>query len=174
MTRWLLAIFLIIYSGAVWGQSAPQNPPMDYGMVPTVGQWIGWFQQKEDVFGTQPGLPLIGNSSGGVTAGAKSGATNIFATSTGALTSGHCVSIDGSGNLIDAGGACTIGGGGGTVSAGSAGDLGYYASSGTVIAPLTLGSGVQTLLGGTSTGTVGLVGSNSPTITGTLTAAATN
>ena len=36
---------------AGFAQSAPQNPPMTYGMVPTVGQWVGWFQQKNDVLG---------------------------------------------------------------------------------------------------------------------------
>ena len=32
-------------------QSPPQNPPMTYGMVPTTGQWINWFQQKQDATG---------------------------------------------------------------------------------------------------------------------------
>ena len=48
--------------------------------------------------------------------GTRSGNTTSFATTTGAMTSGNCVSIDGSGNLVAAGGACTTGGGGGTVS----------------------------------------------------------
>lgn len=40
------------------------------------------------------------------------GNTTKLATSTGALTNGHCVQIDASGNLVDSGGVC--GGGGGT------------------------------------------------------------
>jgi hypothetical protein len=40
------------------------------------------------------------------TSGTASGNTSKFATSTGTLTSGHCVSIDASGNLVDAGTAC--------------------------------------------------------------------
>ena len=44
---------------------------------------------------------------------AISGNSATAATSTGSLTNGHCVSIDASGNFVDAGGACTTGGGGG-------------------------------------------------------------
>lgn len=88
-------------------------------------------------------LPLIGNGTGALAQGSRSGSTTDFATASGALTSGHCVSIDGSGNFVDAGGACTTGGGGGTVSSGSANQLGVYASSGTVISGLaTANSGV--------------------------------
>lgn len=73
----------------------------------------------------------------------KSGNTNIVGTVSGTLTNGHCVSIDGNMNLVDAGGACTTGGGGGTVSAGSINQLGVYASTGTTISGLaTANSGV--------------------------------
>ena len=99
------------------------------------------------ITGFSANLPLIGGGAGAVVSGSRSGSTTDFATIIGSLISGHCVSIDGSGNLIDAGGACTVGGGGGTVSAGSSGNLGYYSTSGTVISPLTLGSGVLTALG---------------------------
>jgi hypothetical protein len=99
------------------------------------------------ITGFTANLPLIGGGAGAVVSGSRSGSTTDFATVIGSLISGHCVSIDGSGNLIDAGGACTVGGGGGTVSAGSSGNLGYYSTSGTVISPLTLGSGVLTALG---------------------------
>jgi hypothetical protein len=78
-------------------------------------------------------LPLIGNGASAVAQGTRSGNTTTFATATGTLTNGHCVSIDASGNFIDAGGACTVGGGGGTVSAGTAGQMGYYATSSTTI-----------------------------------------
>lgn len=77
-------------------------------------------------------LPLIGNGAGAIAQGTISGNTTTFATTTGTLTSGHCVSIN-SGNLVDAGGACTTGGGGGTVSSGTAGQLALYASSGTTV-----------------------------------------
>jgi hypothetical protein len=85
-------------------------------------------------------LPLIGNGTGALAQGTRSGSTTDFATASGTLTSGHCVSIDGSGNFVDAGGACTTGGGGGTVSSGTANQLGVYASSGTVISGLTSGN----------------------------------
>ena len=56
-------------------------------------------------------LPVIGNGTG-VTTGTRSGNTTSFATTSGTLTSGHCVDIDASGNLIDAGAACGSGGSG--------------------------------------------------------------
>lgn len=88
-------------------------------------------------------LPLIGNGASALAQGTRSGNTTTFATSTGALINGHCVSIDGSGNFIDAGGACTTGGGGGTVSSASANQLAYYAGAGTVVSGLaTANSGV--------------------------------
>lgn len=75
----------------------------------------------------------------------KSGNSNIYATTNGALTNGHCVSIDASGNFVDAGSTCGTGGGG--VTAGTAGQLGYYQSTGANIVGLTLGTGVLTGLG---------------------------
>lgn len=97
--------------------------------------------------GFTPNLPVIGSAGGFLTQGTRSGNTTSFGTTTGALTNGHCVSIDSNGNLIDAGGACTTGGGGGTVSAGTSGQLGYYASSGTTISGTNAGTGVVTALG---------------------------
>lgn len=82
--------------------------------------------------------PVIGGGAGvAPSSGSRSGNTTTFATANGILTNGHCVSIDGSGNFVDAGGSCTTGGGGGTVSSGTANDLAYYASSGTVVTGLT-------------------------------------
>ena len=100
------------------------------------------------------GKPLLGAGTSPVTFGTLSGSTTEFATATGTLTNGHCVSIDGSGNFIDAGGACTTGGGGGTVSSSTANNLAYYATSGTVVTGLasanngvliTSGSGVPSI-----------------------------
>ena len=90
-----------------------------------------------------PNLPVIGNAtSNGFAQGTRSGNTTAFGTVTGALTNGHCVSIDANGNLIDAGGACTTGGGGGTVSAGSAGQVGIYATTGSTISGGNVGTGL--------------------------------
>jgi hypothetical protein len=61
-------------------------------------------------------------------------------------TVGHCLQWGTSG-VTDAGGACTTGGGGGTVSSGNAGQLTYYASTGTVVSGATTGTGVLTALG---------------------------
>lgn len=58
--------------------------------------------------------PVIGGGAGvAPSSGSRSGNTTTFGTTTGTLTSGHCVSIDASGNLVDAGAAC--GSGSGTV-----------------------------------------------------------
>ena len=90
------------------------------------------------------GAPVIGGGAGAApSSGTKSGNTNIFATATGTLTNGHCVSIDSNGNFVDAGGACTTGGGGGTVNSATAGQLAYYAGTGTAVSGLTLGTNLS-------------------------------
>lgn len=66
------------------------------------------------------------------TSGTKTGSTAAFATASGTLTSGDCVSIDGSGNFVDAGGACTVGGGGGTVASSTIGQVAAYTAATTV------------------------------------------
>lgn len=73
--------------------------------------------------------PLISGGGGGTAMswGTRSGNTSEFATANGALTSGHCVNIDASGNFQDAGAACATGQG--TVNAGTSGQITYYASS---------------------------------------------
>ena len=85
-----------------------------------------------------------------------SGNTSKVATASGSLVNGHCVSIDASGNLVDAGGACTTGGGGGTVSAASVGQFAIYTGSTTVAGSAT-GSGVVTALGNNANGAGGFV-----------------
>lgn len=75
-------------------------------------------------------LALAANASGGAP------------TVDGAITTGHCLSW-GPG-IQDAGGACTTGGGGGTVNSGTAGQLGYYASTGTTINGETTLTAAQT------------------------------
>jgi len=86
--------------------------------------------------------PLIGSGTSPVTVGSRSGTTTVFATATGTLTDGDCVSLN-AGNIIDAGGPCTTGGGGGTVSAGTANQMAWYAGTGTTVSGLaTANSGV--------------------------------
>jgi hypothetical protein len=88
---------------------------------------------------TQGSLLFAGSTSGATTITGQAVASGTLtlpartanvATTVGALTNGHCVSIDASGNLVDAGGTCTTGGGGGTVGAGTAGQLSYYSTTG--------------------------------------------
>ena len=82
--------------------------------------------------GTSSTGQVLVNSSGAVAGVARAGNGNI-ASASGTLTNGHCVSIDSSGNFVDAGGACTTGGGGGTVNTAASGNLAYYASTGTAV-----------------------------------------
>ena len=88
-------------------------------------------------------LPLLGNGTGPVAQGTRTGNTTTFATSTGTLTTGDCVSVS-SGNFIDAGGPCTIGGGGGTVTAGTAGQTASYQSTGSTIVGIAPGAQTYT------------------------------
>ena len=60
-------------------------------------------------------------------------------------TVGHCLQWA-SGGVADAGGACTTGGGGGTVTSGTAGQITYYASTGTAVSGAATGTGVLTAL----------------------------
>lgn len=100
---------------------------------------------------------------------AISGNSATAATSTGSLTNGHCVSIDASGNFVDAGGACTTGGGGGTVTSATAGQITWYAASGTTVvgnANATISNGALVLgQAGSVVGSVGLNNVTSGTIT---------
>src|SRR5579863_9434824 len=75
MIRWASFILISLMIGicSASGQSAPTNPPMTYGMVPTVGQWVGWFQQKQDVLSAAP-LTVSG--------GTMLGRLNLFPSST--------------------------------------------------------------------------------------------
>ena len=82
--------------------------------------------------GTSSTGQVLVNSSGAVDGVGRAGNGNI-ASASGSLTNGHCVSIDSSGNFVDAGGACTTGGGGGTVNSAASGNLAYYASTGTAV-----------------------------------------
>lgn len=87
------------------------------------------------------GLPLVGGGSGvAPSVATKSGNTTTFVTTTGSLTNGDCVSIDGSGNFVPAGGPCTTGGGGGTVTSSTINNLAYYASTGTTVSGLPTGN----------------------------------
>lgn len=98
--------------------------------------------------------PVIGGGAGvAPTVGTRSGNTTTFGTTSGTLTNGHCVSLDASGNLVDAGGACTTGGGGGTVASSTVNSVAVYTGATTVTGtgPLTNG---QLLVGSTGSAPV--------------------
>lgn len=51
-------------------------------------------------------LPILGNGTGPLTQGTRSGNTTSFATTSGTLTSGDCAKFDASGNIADFGATC--------------------------------------------------------------------
>lgn len=51
-------------------------------------------------------LPLVGNGTGAIAQGTRSGNTTKFASVNGSLVSGNCLSVDASGNVIDDGSPC--------------------------------------------------------------------
>jgi len=96
--------------------------------------------------------PLLSGGGGSApeTWGTLSGSTSEFGTVSGALTSGHALIADASGNIADAGAPPATG----TVSAGSTSSLAYYTSSAATVFPLatanngvlvTSGSGVPSI-----------------------------
>lgn len=105
-----------------------------------------------------------------------SGNGTILGTTSGVMTSGDCVSINASGNLVAAGGPCTTGGGGGTVTSSTAGQMTWYASTGTTVignANVTASSGALRLGQATSVaGSLLLSGGTSGTGTVRVSAAA--
>jgi hypothetical protein len=71
----------------------------------------------------------------------KTGTTNTFVTASGAFTSGHCISFDGNGNLIDGGAPCVSASSG--VSAGTINQLAFYAATGSTVAGLPFDTTLQ-------------------------------
>ena len=146
--RKLFALLLALWAGPALAQS---NPGWVFGFVPTPAQWNAEWSTKLDynpsglpvtaggtgVLTFTANAPLIGAGTSAIAQGTRSGNTTVFGTTSGTLTSGHCVQFDSSGNLVDAGGVCTTGGGGGTVTSGTANSLAYYATTGTAVTGLT-------------------------------------
>ena len=97
--------------------------------------------------------PIVGNGSGALTTGTTSGTGFILATELAAIPAGHCVDVDGNGNLADAGGTCTTGGSSGVVASGSVGQFAVYSGT-TTVSGSTTGTGVVTA-SGVNIGTAG-------------------
>src|SRR5262244_3633966 len=104
--------------------------------------------------------PILGGGSGNPPfPGSKSGSTNTLATTSGSFVNGDCLSADGLGNVVDAGGPCTTGGGGGTVTSSTTNNMTYYAANGTTVSGLaTANNGVLV----TSSGGVPSISSTLP------------
>jgi hypothetical protein len=114
------------------------------------------------------GLPLLGAGTSPITTGTLSGNTTKFATTSGSLTNTHCVSIDASGNFVDAGGVCTTGGGGGTVGSGTGPQIAQYpGGTGNTVGGVTV-SGDATIANGGAL-TVASIGGKAVTLGGALT-----
>lgn len=127
-------------NGDIWCTSAGMYVQINGGTVGPLGSGgggvLGVTGGGTGVATITSGNVVIGQGTGPVTSYPRSGTATTIATASGTLTNGHCVSINGTGDLVDAGGACTTGGGGGTVSSGTANQLAYYATSGTVVGGL--------------------------------------
>lgn len=107
-------------------------------------------------------LPLIGNGAGNLAQGTRSGNTTSFATTSGTLTNSHCVSIDPSGNFVDAGAICGTGGGGGIIAANTL--LGNPTGSAATPQAVSLLSSLA--FSGTSIGLSGTLTSNVASVPG--------
>ncbi len=111
---------------------------------------------------------LLYNNAGTLGNYARAGTGTTIGTTSGTLTSGHCVSIDANANFVDAGGACTTGGGGGTVNSGNSGEIAYYGATGTAVtgnSNLTISSGAVTVgIAGSVVGSVAFGNATSGTI----------
>ena len=143
MFKWLLLLLLLATPAWAQNPTCPTRPVGDSSNACAstafvnnfTDSFLPWSVPNGGTGGTSYtiGLPLIGNGTGAIAQGTRSGNTTTFATTTGTLTNGDCVSIGSGGNIQDAGGACTIGGGGGTVSSASKGQPAFYGASGTVV-----------------------------------------
>jgi hypothetical protein len=113
---------------------------------------------------------VIGNGTSPVSVYARSGSGTTIATASGSLTSGHCVSINGTGDFVDAGGACTTGGGGGTVASSTIGQVAVYTAATTVTGIAACNNGYY---GTNGSGTVSCITTLNATLSATITALGT-
>lgn len=129
--------------GTTGGFSAPTATAVNAIQAPAGGVTGKYLVATDSMFFTEEAPPAVGgasqaklyadSTSHNVLLSKNGGTFKNVATNTGALTNGNCVSINGAGDFVDAGGPCTTGGGGGTVSSALQYDIGYYATAGTTI-----------------------------------------
>src|SRR5271157_2349122 len=108
-------------------------------------------------------VPIAASASSVASSHALTGTGLFIASSTGALPSGDCVSINGAGDFVDAGGPCTIGGGGGTVASSTVGQVPVYTGITTVTgnANLTFSGSTLTIGATSALGHLALTGNTS-------------
>ncbi len=115
-------------------------------------------------------LPLLGNGSGAIAQGTRSGNTTKFVTTLGTLTSGNCAQIDASGNFIDAGAPCGGSGGGitaltgGVTASGSGSVVATVVTNANLTGPITSTGNATAVASQTGTGST-FVMQASPTLT---------
>lgn len=114
-------------TGASGAVAVPTSTATNAIQAPNGGSTAKWLTATDSVFWIEEAAPVVsgagqdkvyGDSTTHTLKVSLNGATYVgIATTAGALTSGHCVSINASGNFIDSGAAC--GGGGGSTPGGS-------------------------------------------------------
>ena len=97
------------------------------------------------ITGMTPSRPVVTNGSNLIASGLFAGSSGVFATASGTLNPGHCVSIDTGNNFVDAGSSCGVTGPGGSsnqIQVNSSGSFTGY--SGFVFNGTNLGIGSTT------------------------------
>ncbi|NTF54941.1 hypothetical protein G6L12_08545 [Agrobacterium rhizogenes] len=94
MKKIIIAALVFLASTQAFAQSAPSNPAMTYGLVPTVGQWNNWFQQKQDSLGF---TPL--NQAGGTMAGPLTTAASTISAAGFSVSPGVAPNVPANGNI---------------------------------------------------------------------------
>ena len=125
-------------SGSAGGFDAPTNTAYNTIQAPMGGvlalQFTMTEQAAPSVSASGSAVLYDDSTAHNVMLSVNGGGYAGVATTAGSLTNGHCVSINSTGNFVDAGGACTTGGGGGTVSScSSIYGVAYYAATGTTV-----------------------------------------
>lgn len=170
MKKFSIALyFLAANTNIACAQSAPTNPAMTYGMVPTVGQWNNWFQQKQDTLGYTP----LNQAGGTMTGPLKITASTLnaagFSISPGVapnVPNNGDIWLTGSGLFYQAGNMTFGPIGAGTINGPATTTIGNVAKWGDTTGTLLTDGGA---LGTAATQNIGTSGANIPLLNGTNT-----
>jgi hypothetical protein len=148
-----------LFKGAGGGTSVTLKP--GYGLFPTSDGTNYQTLLTVNTVGLSANLPLFADGGGGLLAGTRQGNTTKIFTATGTFTPGNAVTVDASGNAIDAGVTPGGGGGSGTVSSGTANQIARYAATGTTLSGSAILSDDGSIF--TNSGAFALSGTLTPT-----------